>query len=260
METNLQQFDELQANITVFLSPIKTLTVTDQASHLVASGALKTITSFKKMVDEKRVSLVKPLNDQVDAINGYAKKIKAPIEEAEAFVKNKMKEFALIEQKRIEEEKRRIQEEEQKERERIAAERKRQELALKTKQEEEAKKLEESKKASTDLMSVFGDFSEDNTAQEELKRKQEFERAEFEAKKKREEEEQQKQLEAKKKLLDLEKPKNTRKVWKWEVTAYSEIPDQYWELSEAMVNKAVKEGIREIPGIRIFQETEIVAR
>lgn len=45
--------------------------------------------------------------------------------------------------------------------------------------------------------------------------------------------------------------------WTFEVTDESLVPRQYCEVSDSLINKAIKEGIRDIPGVRIFQEQTI---
>jgi hypothetical protein len=46
-----------------------------------------------------------------------------------------------------------------------------------------------------------------------------------------------------------------RKDWVWDVLDISLIPPKYLVVDKVAVNQAVKSGIREIPGIRIY-ETE----
>ena len=50
-----------------------------------------------------------------------------------------------------------------------------------------------------------------------------------------------------------------RKDWEWEVLDISLIPRKYLALDKVSVNQAIKAGIREIPGIRIYEiETTVV--
>jgi len=51
-----------------------------------------------------------------------------------------------------------------------------------------------------------------------------------------------------------------RKVWKHEITDEAQVPREYLMIDEAKVRQAVKQGIREIPGVRIFEHTEIAFR
>lgn len=45
--------------------------------------------------------------------------------------------------------------------------------------------------------------------------------------------------------------------WTYEITDEASVPRQYCEVSSSLINKAIKEGIREIPGVRIFEEDSI---
>ena len=47
---------------------------------------------------------------------------------------------------------------------------------------------------------------------------------------------------------------SSRKIWKYEITEPDLIPRNYCEPSAAKINAAVKSGVREIPGVRIFEE------
>ena len=50
-----------------------------------------------------------------------------------------------------------------------------------------------------------------------------------------------------------------RKDWVWEVTDLENVPTKYLVIDKVAVNQAIKSGIREIPGIRIFEtETAII--
>ena len=45
--------------------------------------------------------------------------------------------------------------------------------------------------------------------------------------------------------------------WTYEIEDDTKVPRQYCEVSSSLINKAIKEGIREIPGVRIFEEQTI---
>lgn len=53
------------------------------------------------------------------------------------------------------------------------------------------------------------------------------------------------------------KTKGTAAPWKWELLDASLVPVNLKEVSDKLVNAAVKGGLRSIPGIRIFQEDRI---
>ena len=55
-------------------------------------------------------------------------------------------------------------------------------------------------------------------------------------------------------------PTPVRKDWRWETNNFNQIPREFLQVDEIKVNKAVRDGAREILGIRIFQKETIVNR
>lgn len=53
-----------------------------------------------------------------------------------------------------------------------------------------------------------------------------------------------------------------RKVWKWETLDVSKVPDAYVQrlVDPTKVDLAVDNGVREIPGLRIFEDVEMTSR
>jgi hypothetical protein len=51
-----------------------------------------------------------------------------------------------------------------------------------------------------------------------------------------------------------------RKVWKFEITDTTAVPRQFLAIDEQAIRAAVREGVREIAGVRIYQEEEIAVR
>lgn len=49
----------------------------------------------------------------------------------------------------------------------------------------------------------------------------------------------------------------TVKRWTWEVVDLKKVPDEFFVLDLVAVNKAVKDGEREIPGLMIYQEEKV---
>jgi len=45
-----------------------------------------------------------------------------------------------------------------------------------------------------------------------------------------------------------------RKIWKWALEDFSKVPDEYKMLNESLIGKVVRAGMRNIPGIRIYEE------
>jgi len=94
-------------------------------------------------------------------------------------------------------------------------------------------------------------------------------------------EELQKKLEAEAEAAGVEAPKVTpmpvprretvtraetgaaahiRKVWKAEITDSALVPREYCEPSMKLIDRAVRMGVREIPGVRIFEDVSTVLR
>jgi len=284
---DLTDFDKLQAEITLFVSPVTQITVTDLASNEVARDTLKKIVTLKRMIEAKRVETVKPLNERVKEINVYAGKIEQPLLDAEKFVKGRMGEFAAAEAERRIKEQQRLQAE-ARERERLAAiERQRIEAEAKAKREAEEKKAREDAEAKrlemeriakeeADALAEFGvndPEAEELAAQEaeaarlaaeeeqrKLKERLERERLEQEARFQREAEERERTQRNQEKALEASRPKNTTTVWHYEVLDPAKVPAEFLMVNEPAITKAVKGGAREISGVRIWSTQEVVAR
>jgi len=49
-----------------------------------------------------------------------------------------------------------------------------------------------------------------------------------------------------------------RKTWVFEVVDYDQVPREYLVVDESAIRRAVRDGIRKIPGVRIFEQTDTV--
>ena len=103
-QSELVKFDQLQADITLFVEPCKSIAVANDDEMKFALEAAKQVKSFIKKVEEVRVNETKPLVDRQREINTYAKKIVAPLEEAETHIKKQ-----LVGYERLKEEKRQLE-------------------------------------------------------------------------------------------------------------------------------------------------------
>lgn len=48
-----------------------------------------------------------------------------------------------------------------------------------------------------------------------------------------------------------------KQTWTFEVTAFGEVPHEYFTLDEKKIRQAIKAGLRDIPGVRIFQTSQL---
>lgn len=55
---------------------------------------------------------------------------------------------------------------------------------------------------------------------------------------------------------------STRKVWKWRLVDFSLVPDEYKQLADSVVTAKVRsqKGDTKIPGIEVYEETEVAGR
>jgi hypothetical protein len=217
MSTQIKQFDELVSQVTQFVAPTKDIKVTDNSSADKAIETGKAVKDFLKKVETKRKELVGPLNDQVKLINDYAKDITAPLLKAESHIKKELSDFA-IEQELIR----------RKEREKLEAERREAqakidaEIALASaKCETEVEKLAAAVAIKNEVRTVTSDFK------------------------------------AREKAIEATAMKGVRQTWKAEVVNEMLLPREYLIPDTVKINKVVSAGIRDIPGIRIYQETSI---
>ena len=49
----------------------------------------------------------------------------------------------------------------------------------------------------------------------------------------------------------------TRKVWKFEVVDSTKVPRQYLDVNESKIRQAVRDGVREVEGVRIYEDVEV---
>ena len=49
-------------------------------------------------------------------------------------------------------------------------------------------------------------------------------------------------------------PKGVQMRWTFEITDPNQVPNGYWIVDESAIKKAVADGIREMPGVRIYEE------
>ena len=53
---------------------------------------------------------------------------------------------------------------------------------------------------------------------------------------------------------------SARTVWKWKLTDKDQVPREYLTVDRVLINEAVRNGLREIPGIEIYEDVQIAVR
>lgn len=230
MENQLAQFDQLKADIALYVAPAKSVVVSDKDTQSKAMTSVKDVVGWKKKVEDKRKEMIAPLLERQREINEYAKQLTEPLIEAECHLK---KQLIAWDQK--------LEAERQAELKRIAleAERKRKDAEEKAKKErEEAEALE-----------MFG--QKDDAVRSNLVAQAESERRSVEI---------DREVRKEEKAVLENKVSGIRTIWKYEVHEESKIPKEFWMINESAISKAVKSGVREIPGVRIYEEKTMGVR
>ena len=227
----LVEFNELQAQIQVLVTPIKDIRVACDAASTQATQTRKQVKEYEKLIEAKRKQLVAPLNHQVDQINDFVKQIKAPLIAAEAHLQEQLRSWErYLEQERME-----------------AARLERAEQ-VKRQKEAEAKILAERQEAATLAM-----FAPENAEALKAKADAEAVRIEFETKKAH--------WDASKEIK-ANKVEGATKRWTHLIVDQSLIPREFLIPDERKIRAYYMDKIKndenhDVPGVKVFQELSI---
>jgi hypothetical protein len=217
MNTELAIFDPLTKQITEFVAPAAKIKVIDHGSCADAVESAKEVKSYEKRIETLRKQLVSPLNDRVKQINAFAAAISEPLEKVERHLKSEVLTFNHEQEKKRQAEIARIEKEQELELRRIAKETKAEKKGV----EDENQKL------------AIGAMKE---AEAQVVNK-----------------------EARSEVKAIEETalKGVRKTWKAEVMLEASVPREFLSIDMKKINAALRAGVREIPGVRIFEETSL---
>lgn len=241
----------LDDKITAIQTDLETLAqqtnieVIDDATEQKAIDFLSAVKSRFSRIEQLRKFFVGPLNDQVKAINNKFKMQLAPLEEMEAQVKGVLTNYMREKERKAQE----------------AAEQARKEREAQERIEQE--KMEAARRAQEEAMAKA------SRARSEEKRKELEAKAEAA---RLEQEEAQKRIDEQVTTLVEAPAKSVRanggllvskKTWTFEVTdedlLMKKCPNLF-VLDTKAVNALIQGGEREIPGLKIFQETSVNLR
>jgi hypothetical protein len=218
-----EEIDEIRTGIGLLTDKVHDLRVFDAASVAVGTDVLGLILARKKRVEAMRVSLVKPLNDHVLFINAGVRPLAVELARLEGVVKKDILDYtAEVERLAREEHRRKVEEA------RVKAEA----------EAEEARKTAEAE-------AIEAGFTEEEST----------ELAELEAEAVKDE---SPIILPPVPVTTIETPRSkatVRKVWTFEVENINKVPAVYLLLDPKAVNGAIREGVREIKGLRIFQRS-----
>lgn len=98
-EVELQNIESKISPIVVKANEYVVATIADVEN---ASAFLKEIKDMEKIVEDKRITFTKPLNESLKNINGTFKKMKEPLEQARGLLTGKILTWKRIESERVE--------------------------------------------------------------------------------------------------------------------------------------------------------------
>ena len=184
----------------------------------IAAYFLADIKKLLKEIEGRRVQYVTPFNEKVKAANGWCKQYSSRLEAADKSFKSKI----LAYEKKLADDRRRVEEEaRQREEDRLA----------------KLKELEQ-KEITPEVQQETRQLKDDQVAEqihfEETKRD---------------------------KTQHFSGVSTTiKQVWTFEVENVSALPADYLLPNETLIRKAVNAGVRNIPGVRIFQKDQLSSR
>lgn len=208
---------ELQAR--TWLETLNAVVIADSVTYEQAGAKLKELKQYTKTIKDNKTADLKPLKDGIKKLEDKYNKPLALLAEADAIIREKMNKYLNDELKRRAE---------------AEAEAKRQaeELALK-----QALELEEVKKQALNYDPITARAMVSSL------------------------EDKQNQLinqTAKAEVVNLSTENNiVSKVWDFELVDISAVPQEFIILNDKAVRQAIREGVREIKGLKIFQKARV---
>jgi colicin import membrane protein len=232
-----------------------TIRTPDEVEKAVA--ALGDVSARRKALEARRKDTKAPMLEAGRRIDQLFKELDAPLAEAEASLKTGIKVWRDAERKQIEAQQ--CAEEERRRAEFAAAEEKRREEEAQARAEREAA-ARAAAKAEADVKK--GDRDAERRVEAAKRAEEQARIREMVAKETQPVvataiapvSEQASQI----KTADV--TVSVRKVWKFEVEDASRVPSAYRVVDERLIRKAVSEGVRDIPGVRIFEDEQIATR
>ncbi len=194
--------------------------INDDKNLNEATELLKAIKQKIKQIEERRTDLVKPLNDYIKNLNNEFRPYKEKAEQIKKILEEEILRYNKIRETRLIEEAR-------------------------IKKEAELKRLKEEQEKASKLNEVFGDESQKVLSDVFQKQHDKLENKDIEISN----------------VIKSDKATTiTRKQWTYEITEENQVPREYCSPDHYKIQIAIKNGIREIPGLKIFEKEILVTR
>ena len=232
-----------KARIDDMVVKAKSIQITDEGSQVAAVELGTTARKLKNQVENLRKSTVQPLNDHVKDVNNLAKSFTEPLDAAERDLKGKISQYQT--KLRLEQE-------------RKAAEAREAARKVQEAYEAEQRKIREAAEAKAREAAEALKKETDAAARAALERTiaEETEAAEAPI-----------QVAVAPVIPEIPKAVRTetgsahqRMTWEFEVVDKSMVPPEYLMVDEKAIRQAVKAGIRQIRGVRIYEQSSTTFR
>lgn len=247
---------EVQSQVAAATAQAEAMQVRDQAEADMAATFLRDVKRRRSAAEAERKRLKEPILEAGRRIDQTFKDAMAPFDAADKIVRGKLGTYTA-EQERIRREEEERLERERQERERKAREaRERQEAEERQRREQAEREQREAEEEAAKAKSEADREAAEALAAEAARAAEEASVAES----------------AIASLPEVQMPKavvaappkqegiSTRKVWKAEVIDDAAVPRDYLVVDEKAIRAAVKSGVREIPGVRIYSVDEMAVR
>jgi hypothetical protein len=232
-----------KARIDKMVIEARSVLVKDEASQALAVELGTTARKLKNQVESLRKSTVQPLNDHVKDVNNLAKSFIDPLDAAERDLKAKISTYQT--KLRLEQEKKAAEAREaaRKVQEAYEAEQRaiREEAARKAREAEEALKKEKDAAARAALERTIAEETEAANAPVQVAVAPVI-------------------PEIPKAVRTESGSAHQRMTWTFEIEDGTKVPRAYLAIDEQKIRQAVKAGIRQIPGVRIFEQASTTFR
>ena len=232
MEINLAKFDQLKADIQLYVAPIKDIVITDKESQEAALVSAKDLKARLKKIDDLRKELKAPFKKAGEEIDSYARKL----EEMLAGPSNELNQKLLVWNRELE--------------------RVRQAEVARIKKEEAERQAAADKaaKEAMDLAAFEKEIGNDEAAETaELVAQAEYERNEEKA---------VATVKVELKKVEDIRVKGVTMRWDFNIVDVSKIPLQYMVPNEVLIRKTIvgSSGAVQIPGVESYQKESMTIR
>lgn len=226
---DLAELDRYRADINRIVAFGGELTVTSDSEAETVTEVLSRIASTKKKVKEARLTITRPLDQQKQAALDLEKAILQPLEPVDRTLRAGLGEFQAEQQRLARAEQERLDRE---------------------RREAEEKARAEAEAAAAKAREADDDQADAAEAEADLARARELVA----------------QAAPRQEVIPAGPAKaasgtaSTRMVWRATVVDETQIPREYLKVDTAAINRAVRQGVREIPGVKIEEIPEVAVR